>query len=168
MDTVSRLCIQSWNIIKCRCTLWLRSCAWCQSGCYKQYKAYYNEGFNHKLSVSNAEGSVSWSSSNSKVAAVSSTGLVKAKKNGSATITAKLSDGTKLTCTVSVKKNVYSKSKTPVSSVAYGKTGVDVYKVSYDKKGNLVMKANILNNSYHTDTKIKKLKLQLKHSVEKL
>lgn len=84
-------------------------------------KLTITEGFNHKLSVSNAEGSVSWSSSNSKVAAVSSTGLVKAKKNGSATITAKLSDGTKLTCTVSVKKNVYSKSKTPVSSVAYGK-----------------------------------------------
>jgi SLAP domain-containing protein len=125
-------------------------------------KLTITEGFNHKLSVSNAEGSVSWSSSNSKVAAVSSTGLVKAKKNGSATITAKLSDGTKLTCTVSVKKNVYSKSKTPVSSVAYGKTGVDVYKVSYDKKGNLVMKANILNNSYHTDTKIKKLKITIK------
>ena len=88
-------------------------------------KLTITEGFNHKLSVSNADGSVSWSSSNSKVAAVSSAGLVKAKKSGSATITAKLSDGTKLTCKVSVKKNEYSKSKTPVSSITYGKTGVD-------------------------------------------
>lgn len=125
-------------------------------------KLTITEGFNHKLSVSNAGGSVSWSSSNSKVASVSSAGLVKAKKNGSATITAKLSDGTKLTCKVYVKKNEYSKSKVPVSSVVSGKTGVDVYKVSYDKKGNLVVKANVLNNSYHTDTKIKKLKITIR------
>lgn len=125
-------------------------------------KLTVTEGFSHKLSVTNATGKVNWSTSNKKVATVSSSGLVKAKKNGSATITATLSDGTKLTCKVSVKKNVYSKSKLPVSSVTYGKTGVDVYKISYDKKGNLVMKANILNNSYHTDTKIKNLKITVK------
>lgn len=125
-------------------------------------KLTVTEGFSHKLSVTNATGKVNWSTSNKKVATVSSSGLVKAKKNGSATITATLSDGTKLTCKVSVKKNVYSKSKLPVSSVTYGKTGVDVYKISYDKKGNLIMKANILNNSYHTDTKIKNLKITVR------
>lgn len=125
-------------------------------------KLTLTEGFSHKLSVTNVAGEVSWSTDNKKVATVSSKGVVNGKKSGSATITAKLSDGTKLTCKVSVKKNVYSRSKLPVSSVTYGKTGVDIYKISYDKKGNLVLKANILNNSYHTDTKLKNLKITIK------
>lgn len=125
-------------------------------------KLTVTEGFSHKLSVTNATGNVSWSTSNKNVATVSSDGLVKAKKSGSVTITATLENGTELKCNVSVKKNVYSKGKLPVSSVTYGKTGVDIYKISYDKKGNLVMKANILNNSYHTDTKIKNLKITVK------
>ena len=125
-------------------------------------KLTITEGFSHKLSVTNTSGSVKWTTSNSKIATVSSTGLVKAKKSGSVKISATLADGSVLTCSVSVKSNVYSKAKTPVSSVTYGKTGVDVYKISYDKKGNLVMKANVLNNSSYTDTKIKTLKITIK------
>ena len=119
-------------------------------------------GFNHKLSVSNTSDSVKWSTSNKAVATVSSTGVVSAKKNGTATITATLSDKTELKCTVDVKKNVYSRSKQAVSSLPYGKSGVDVYNISYDKKGNIVLKANILNNTQYMATMIKKINIQVK------
>ena len=61
------------------------------------------------LSVSNASGKVKWSSSNKSVAAVTSKGKVRAKKNGKCTITAKVGDE-KLTCKVKVQKKVYAKS----------------------------------------------------------
>ncbi|MDR2355899.1 MAG: Ig-like domain-containing protein [Clostridiales Family XIII bacterium] len=61
---------------------------------------------------------VSWSSSDSSVAAVSSAGLVSAKKAGSATITAKTSDGGHTsTCAVTVKE-VESVSEVRVTSVS--------------------------------------------------
>lgn len=55
------------------------------------------------LKVTNATGKVSYSTSNKKYATVSSTGKITGKKAGKATITAKLADGTKLTCKVTVK-----------------------------------------------------------------
>lgn len=125
-------------------------------------KLTITEGFSHKLSVTNTSGSVKWSTSNSKIATVSSTGLVQAKKSGSVKISATLEDGSVLTCSISVKNNAYSKPKQQVSSVTAGKTAVDVYKISYDSKGNLVIKANVLNNSSYTCTKIDKLKITVK------
>ena len=50
---------------------------------------WMNAGKTRKLKVSNASGNVKWSSSNKKVAKVSSKGVVTAKKAGKATITAK-------------------------------------------------------------------------------
>lgn len=55
------------------------------------------------LKVKNASGKITWSSSNKKVAPVSSKGVVTAKKAGKATITAKTTKGKKLTCKVTVK-----------------------------------------------------------------
>ena len=54
-----------------------------------------------QLSAKDAQGAVDWNSSNSAVATVSSTGLVKSKASGNATIQAKV-DGQVLTCTVKV------------------------------------------------------------------
>ncbi len=52
--------------------------------------------------------SVSWSSSNTKVATVNKSGKVTAKGLGKATITAKLNNGKKTTCTITVnKKDIY-------------------------------------------------------------
>ncbi len=48
-----------------------------------------------------------WSSSNKKVATVTSSGKVSLKKKGTATITCKLKNGKKYTCKVTVKKNSY-------------------------------------------------------------
>ena len=52
--------------------------------------------------------SISWSSSNTKVATVNKSGKVTAKGLGKATITAKLNNGKKTTCTITVnKKDIY-------------------------------------------------------------
>ncbi len=48
-----------------------------------------------------------WSSSNKKVATVTTSGKVSLKKKGTATITCKLKNGKKYTCKVTVKKNSY-------------------------------------------------------------
>lgn len=56
------------------------------------------------LKPSNATDNVIWTSSNKKVAAVSEKGLVKARKAGEATITAKISGKKKVTCIITVKE----------------------------------------------------------------
>ena len=63
--------------------------------------ATVNIGQSLQLSVKDALGTVTWSSSNSNVASVTSAGLVKSKASGNATIQAKV-DGHVLTCTVKV------------------------------------------------------------------
>lgn len=65
--------------------------------------------------------SVTWSSSNTNVATVSSTGLVSAKSTGNAVITAKTSDGSNLsaTCNVTVKRLATSISLNKTSATLY-------------------------------------------------
>ena len=58
-------------------------------------------GSTYKLKVQNTKKSVTWKSSNPKVATVSKTGLVTAKKAGKVKITAKVGKK-KLTCKVTV------------------------------------------------------------------
>ena len=55
------------------------------------------------VSPESAKSTVTWYSSNNKIATVSSTGKVTAKKAGTVTITAKTSNGLKATCKVTVK-----------------------------------------------------------------
>lgn len=104
-------------------------------------------GFSDKLSVQGAEGTVTWKSSNNKVATVSSDGNVTGKKAGSAKITATTESGQSLTCAVSVLKNEFNQNRVYPSSVKYGESIMQVYKMSYDKKGNLILKTSLLNNS---------------------
>lgn len=59
------------------------------------------------LSIENAQGKVKWTSSNSKVASVSQKGVVTAKKEGTAVISAEcVKEGKTLTCKVTVTKKI--------------------------------------------------------------
>lgn len=66
-------------------------------------KANVNVGSTVKIKVENATGKISWKSSNTKIATVSSNGTVKGIKAGEANITA-IVKNKKLTCKVTVKK----------------------------------------------------------------
>lgn len=60
-----------------------------------------------KLSVENVEGRIKWTSSNPKVASVSAKGVVTAKKEGKATISAEcVKEGKTLTCKVTVTRKL--------------------------------------------------------------
>lgn len=71
-------------------------------------KAVLKEGKKLTLAVTKnpvtATNKITWNSSNKKVAAVNSKGVVKAKKKGTVIITARASNGKKATCKVTVRK----------------------------------------------------------------
>lgn len=70
-----------------------------------------------KLTIKNSKDTYTWSSSNKKVAKVSSKGMVTAVKEGKATITAtSKKDGTKFTCKVTVTE---AKSVSPYANMMY-------------------------------------------------
>ncbi len=69
--------------------------------------ASINAGSKLTLKVKNTKQKVSWKSSNRRIATVTSKGVVKGVKNGTATITAKIGNK-KLTCRVTVKKTATS------------------------------------------------------------
>lgn len=71
-------------------------------------------GESKTLSISGTDSAVTWSSSNTSVATVSS-GKVTAKKQGTATITAKV-DEQELTCSVTVKKPVLSAKSSTITA----------------------------------------------------
>jgi SLAP domain-containing protein len=126
------------------------------------------KGFSSTLSAVNASGTVTWSSSNKKVAAVSSKGKVTAKAVGSATITASTADGSKVTCKVTVKANTFSRSKLLLSDCPYGNAYIHVYKISYSKKGDLVIKTSFVNNCGSTITKLSSIKISVKNKSGKV
>lgn len=132
-----------------------------------QTKATITKGFSAKLSVSNGKVK-SWSSSKKSVATVDKKGKVTAKKNGKATITATLTDGSKLKCTVKVVANKYSATKPTLSDCYYGDVIFSAYSAQYDKKGNLVIKATCANNSGKKINHFENLKLTVKDANGKL
>ena len=88
-----------------------------------------NVGKTYTLKASGTKGKITWTSSKKSVATVSSKGVVKAKKKGTAVITAKYGKK-KLTCKVTVKQ--------PVKSIKLNKTSATL------KKGkSLTLKATI-------------------------
>ncbi len=68
-----------------------------------------------KLELLNSTATVTWKSSNKKVATVSKTGVVTAKKSGSTTVTATTQKGTKFKCKVTVKAAESSNKKMEAS-----------------------------------------------------
>lgn len=82
------------------------------------------------MSPGNTTDTLKWSSSNTKVAKVSSSGVVTAVEKGTATITVKATSGKSATCKVTV--------KIPSTKVALGKASISIYKgKTYTLKGTL-------------------------------
>ncbi len=141
----------------------------------EKVKAYMNytsatvtKGFKTTLSVIGNTEMLSWSSSNSSVAAVAQSGIVTGKKAGTATITAKSVSGQTYTCVVSVKNNAYTHTRMNLSEASYGQAYISITKVSYDKKGNVVIKATYLNNCGHKIVRLKNVKIKVKTKDGKL
>ena len=81
-----------------------------------------NVGKTYTLKATGTKGKITWTSSKKSVATVSSKGIVKAKKKGTAVITAKYRKNKKLTCKVTVKQ--------PVKSIKLNKTSATLKKGS--------------------------------------
>lgn len=109
--------------------------------------ATITEGFTRQLKLS-GKGKISWTSSNKKVAVVSSKGKVTAKSQGKATITAKRG-GKKYTCKITVRDNkksfpLYS---SKVSDYPSNNIYIEVTKI-YKSGGSYVAECMITNNNY--------------------
>lgn len=92
-----------------------------------------NAGKTYTLKATGTKGKITWTSSKKSVATVSSKGVIKAKKKGTAVITAKYGKK-KLTCKVTVKQ--------PVKSIKLNKTSATL------KKGkSLTLKATVFPNN---------------------
>lgn len=123
-----------------------------------QPKATITAGFTKKLSVSGAK-IKKWESRNKAIATVDKNGKVTAKKKGKTKIVATLADGkTKLTCTVTVAANKYSAAKYNVDDAKKGSSAIVPYAAAFDSKGNIVIKAQVINNASYRLGQIKNLK----------
>ena len=125
-----------------------------------QERAAITVGFSKKLEVSGGKVK-SWKSSNTKIATVAKNGKVTAKRVGKCKITAILTTGEKLTCTVNVRKNVYTASKLTAADVSYGNSGANVYNMSYDRKGNLVIRVRYVNKIGYTVKKLESMRIKV-------
>ena len=130
------------------------------------------KGFTGKLKISDATGKITWKSKNKKIAKVSSKGVVTGVKAGKTYVyaTGTDSDGYSfyLVCYIVVKKNVLTGAKMSISDVSYGEAKTNIYKVSFNSKGNLVIKAQVANNSGHTYTSLKNVKITVKDANGKV
>lgn len=111
--------------------------------------------------------SVAWSSSNKKIATVNSSGKVTAKSAGKVTITARISNGQRSTCTVTVKPKTNKISKLKKSgknsikiswTKVSGTTKYQVYMSTKKKSGYQKIKTASAKSSSYTKTKLKKKK----------
>jgi len=111
-------------------------------------------GETHKLAVyGDMTGTVTWSTSNKKVATVNN-GKVTGIKNGKCTITATINDGKKLNCKVTVKDNAkLSESNTTISAADSLKvilTGGSKRKVTWSSSNKNIVKIIKGTNTYAT------------------
>lgn len=110
-------------------------------------KLYVDGTFQLKATVKGKSSKVTWKSGNNKIATVSSSGKVTAKKAGKVTITAK-ANGKTAKCTVTVRKKPVSKvslskAKTAMNNYIDKRYDMDTVKeyngyISYDKTANSV------------------------------
>lgn len=112
------------------------------------------------LKVTDAPGTVKWSSSKKSVATVSSKGVVTAKKAGKTTITAKSGDQ-KVTCKVTVKKNQYTATKLTMNNATGYTVSLSAHKAYY-KSGKIVCNFNIVNKTTHKVSKFKYITITIK------
>lgn len=124
-------------------------------------------GFSKTLSVSGAEVK-SWTSQKKSIAVVDKNGKVTGKKSGKTTITATLEDGRKLTCAVTVYKNMYKDKKGTVDMVKSGKVVPQPYQAYYDSKGNLKVKVNFINTTSKNVIALTDLKITVKDKNKKV
>ena len=95
------------------------------------------KGATSTLSVTNYDGNITWKSSNTSVATVSSGGIVTAVGAGTATITATADNNTSATCTVTVTEssNELNGINLDYTSISIPPTQVKTFKVTYDPVG---------------------------------
>lgn len=129
-------------------------------------KLEITKGFSRQLTVEGGK-IKSCSSSKKSVATVNNGGKITAKSTGKTKITVKLTNGKVLTCNVTVKPNKYSGKKLTISDISYNTYGMKAYSASFDSKGNMVVKFQIINNSYGKITSIPKFKITVKDSKKK-
>lgn len=110
---------------------------------------------------------MTWSSSNKKIATVSSSGKVTAKSAGKVTITARISNGQRSSCTVTVKpktNKIRKLKKSGKSSVKIywtkvsGTTRYQVYMSTKKKSGYKRIKTASAKSSSYTKSKLKRKK----------
>lgn len=127
-----------------------------------QTKATVTVGMKYTLKVDNTSEKVTWKSSKTSVAKVSSKGVVTGVKAGNATITASLESGAELKCKVTVKANKFTEKKMTANDMGWNMgCHLQVYAASYDAKGNLVMKCRFINNSGYKVTKLENVKIKM-------
>lgn len=122
-------------------------------------KATVTVGYTTKLKLDGAKSKVKWKSSNKSVATVTSKGVVKGKKIGKTTISAKYK-GKTYKCKVTVKaneKNVGVTYSTSPSTYPLNKCALGFYKIKRDSAGNYVLYGHVINNYPQTMESVSQL-----------
>ena len=118
------------------------------------------KGFSKQLKVDSGR-IQSCSSSKKSVATVTNSGKITAKKNGKTTIKVRLTNGTTLSCKVTVKSNKYKAKKIAIKDVVYNTSEMKAYNAAFDSKGNLVLKFKLVNNSYGKITNVSNFRVTI-------
>lgn len=124
------------------------------------------KGFSRQLKVDGGK-IKSCSSSKKSVATVTNSGKITAKKNGKTTIKVRLTNGTTLSCKVTVKSNKYKAKKIAIKDVVYNTSEMKAYNAAFDSKGNLVLKFKLVNNSYGKITNVSNFRVTIIDSSKK-
>lgn len=124
------------------------------------------KGFSRQLKVDGGK-IKSYSSSKKNVATVTNSGKIAAKKNGKTTIKVHLTNGTTLSCKVTVKSNKYKAKKIAIKDVVYNTSEMKAYNAAFDSKGNLVLKFKLVNNSYGKITNVSNFRVTITDSSKK-